>query len=78
MIEISLNYNGAITEDFTFDLGGNISKIKNEVTNSPYQVLTTGQATGAGQTGVALYDDAGGLASSIIVFDEENVSLQYY
>ena len=53
-IEISLNYNGAITEDFTFDLGGNISKIKNEVTNSPYQVLTTGQATGAGQTGATI------------------------
>ena len=29
--------------------------------------------TGAGQTGVALFDDAGDLASSIIVFDEENI-----
>ena len=27
--------------------------------------------TGAGQTGVALYDDAGELASDIIILDEE-------
>ena len=30
--------------------------------------------TGAGQTGVALYDDAGALASDIIVFDEDIIS----
>ena len=53
-IEISLNYRGTISENFTYDLGGNLSKIKNEVTNSPYQVLTTGQATGAGQTGATI------------------------
>jgi hypothetical protein len=29
--------------------------------------------TGAGQTGVALYDDAGDLASDIIIFDEDNI-----
>ena len=30
--------------------------------------------TGAGQTGVALYDDAGALANDIIIFDEEVIS----
>ena len=44
----------------------------NPVTNTAAVMQSV---TGAGQTGVALYDDAGDLASSIIVFDEDNIPL---
>ena len=53
-IEIALNYNGSMGNDLTYDIGGNISSIKNEVANSPFQILTTGAATGAGQTGATI------------------------
>ena len=52
--ELSLDYNANISEDFTFNIGGNVSYIDNKVENSPYAVLTTGSATGAGQTGATI------------------------
>ena len=53
-LELSLNYTGSLGSKGSFDLGGNISSIKNEVSNSPYSILTTGAATGAGQTGATI------------------------
>jgi len=53
-IEIALNYNGSMGNDITYDIGGNVSSIDNKVANSPFQILTTGAATGAGQTGATI------------------------
>lgn len=53
-IEISLDYNTQIGQDFSLNVGGNISFIDNEVVNSPFQILTTGAAQGAGQTGATI------------------------
>ena len=53
-IELALEYNSKPQNNFTYTLGGNISFIKNEVVNSPFAVLTTGAATGAGQTGATI------------------------
>ena len=53
-IEIALNYNGSMGNDITYEIGGNVSSINNKVANSPFQILTTGAATGAGQTGATI------------------------
>lgn len=53
-VEISLNYNSKQGKSFTYQIGGNITFIQNEVRDSPYSVLTTGAAQGAGQTGATI------------------------
>ncbi|GAA5040839.1 SusC/RagA family TonB-linked outer membrane protein [Marivirga lumbricoides] len=53
-VELALDYRNMISEDFTVNIGGNISYTKNEVVNSQYEVLTTGAAQGAGQTGATI------------------------
>jgi len=51
-LELSLDYRSDRTAgDFAYQIGGNIAITKNEVVNSPYKVLATGAAQGAGQTG---------------------------
>ena len=52
--EVSLEYRSPVTSNFQYSIGGNISTIKNEVVKSPYAVLTTGAAQGAGQTGATI------------------------
>ena len=52
--ELSLEYRSAATSTFQYSIGGNVSSIKNRVENSPYAVLTTGAAQGAGQTGATI------------------------
>lgn len=49
-LELELNYRYANTRGFRFDLGGNVTFIKNIVENSPYSVITSGSASGAGLT----------------------------
>ncbi|WP_080241791.1 SusC/RagA family TonB-linked outer membrane protein [Spirosoma rigui] len=49
-LELDLNYRYVSQGGFRFDLGGNITFIKNVVNNSPYSVITSGSATGAGLT----------------------------
>ncbi len=49
-LELDLNYRYVSKGSFRFDLGGNITFIKNIVNNSPYSVITSGSATGAGLT----------------------------
>ena len=53
-IEFALEYSSNPQNDFRYNIGGNITYIQNEVVNSPFAVLTTGSATGAGQTGATI------------------------
>ncbi|WP_242085254.1 SusC/RagA family TonB-linked outer membrane protein [Aestuariivivens sediminis] len=53
-LEMALDYQSDQSGDFSYNIGGNFSIIKNEVVNSPYQILTTGAAQGAGQTGATI------------------------
>jgi TonB-linked SusC/RagA family outer membrane protein len=49
-IEIDLNYRQKTNIGLQFNIGGNITFIKNEVTNSPYTLITSGSASGSGLT----------------------------
>lgn len=49
-VELGLNYRYASKSGFRLDLGGNITFIKNRVSNSPYSVITSGSASGSGLT----------------------------
>ncbi|WP_254073641.1 TonB-dependent receptor [Cellulophaga sp. HaHaR_3_176] len=53
-IEFALDYNSDFTKDFSYNIGGNIAYTNNKVVNSPYSILTTGSALGAGQTGATI------------------------
>jgi iron complex outermembrane receptor protein len=53
-VEVTLDYRGTIGEDFTYNIGGNMSQIDNKVVDSQFEVITTGAATGAGQTGATI------------------------
>lgn len=53
-IEIGLDYNNDPQRALQFNLGGNATFIRNQVVNSPFAVLTTGAASGAGQTGATI------------------------
>ncbi|KPM32182.1 TonB-dependent Receptor [Croceitalea dokdonensis DOKDO 023] len=53
-VEFALDYRGQITQDLVFNIGGNISYTDNRIENSPFEVLTTGGAVGAGQTGATI------------------------
>ena len=48
-IELELDYK-RIGKNFSYNLGGNFTYIKNKVENSPYTVISTGLAAGAGLT----------------------------
>lgn len=49
-LELDLNYRHVAKNGLRFDVGGNITFIKNIVENSPYTVITSGSATGPGLT----------------------------
>ncbi len=53
-IELALNYSSKPQSTFSYEIGGNVTFISNEVRDSPYSVLTTGAAQGAGQTGATI------------------------
>ena len=53
-LELALEYRSDPTSTFQYSIGGNVSSINNKVENSPYAVLTTGAARGAGQTGATI------------------------
>ncbi|AGA76754.1 SusC/RagA family TonB-linked outer membrane protein [Echinicola vietnamensis] len=53
-IELALDYASEQRGDFSYAIGGNVTFINNEVKDSPYSVLTTGAAQGAGQTGATI------------------------
>ena len=52
--EVALDYRGNAGEDFTYNIGGNVSFIDNVVEGSIYSVITSGAAQGAGQTGATI------------------------
>ncbi len=53
-IEFTLDYNGSFSEDFTYNIGGNFAFTDNKVVDSQFEVITTGAASGAGQTGATI------------------------
>ncbi|MEM8965261.1 MAG: TonB-dependent receptor [Bacteroidota bacterium] len=53
-IELALEYSDDLPSGLSYTVGGNLTYIQNEVVNSPFAVLTTGRATGAGQTGATI------------------------
>ncbi|RIV67622.1 SusC/RagA family TonB-linked outer membrane protein [Flagellimonas aequoris] len=59
-IEFALDYHSDYSKDFSYNIGGNLAYTKNEVANSPYKVLTTGAAQGAGQTDATINGNING------------------
>ncbi|GAB4407972.1 MAG: TonB-dependent receptor [Bacteroidia bacterium] len=53
-VEFTLELRNNPASAFKYSIGGNLTYIDNEVRNSPFAVLTTGSATGAGQTGATI------------------------
>ena len=53
-VEFALDFRTMIGEDFSLNVGGNATFIKNEVTDSPFAIITTGAAQGGGQTGATI------------------------
>lgn len=53
-VELTLDYSSGDRSDFTYNIGGNLAYTDNVVENSPFAVLTTGAAQGAGQTGATI------------------------
>lgn len=52
--EISLDYQHSNNNAFSYTVGANATFINNVVENSPFTVLTTGAASGSGQTGATI------------------------
>ncbi|GHA37919.1 TonB-dependent receptor SusC [Salinimicrobium marinum] len=53
-LEVSLDYQSDASRDFSYNIGGNFSYIENEITDSPFTIVTTGTASGSGQTGATI------------------------
>lgn len=59
-LEFALDYSSDANKDFRYNIGGNIAYTQNKVENSPYKVLTTGAAQGAGQTDATINGNING------------------
>ncbi|RPD43326.1 TonB-dependent receptor [Chitinophaga barathri] len=53
-LEADLEYNYKSGRNLNFNVGGNITLLKNELKNSPYSVITTGSASGSGLTSATI------------------------
>lgn len=53
-LEMSLEYQQRIGSNFSFDIGGNVSFLHNNVTGVPVKILQTGQISGQGLSGVTV------------------------
>jgi iron complex outermembrane receptor protein len=53
-IELELDYKLKTGAGLNYSIGGNITLIKNKVTNSPYQVIQSGGASGSGLTSATI------------------------
>lgn len=53
-VEIALDYQFKRSNDFRFNVGGNVTFIDNKVKNSPYTVIPSGSATGSGLTSATI------------------------
>lgn len=69
-IELDLRYQQFIGTDFSFDIGGNISFLDNEIRNMPVDQIRTGSITGRGLSGETVQVFRNGLPfGSFWVFD---------
>ncbi len=53
-LEFDLEYKRTLKSGLTYSIGGNITFIKNKVTNSPYTVIPSGSASGSGLTSATI------------------------
>ncbi len=53
-LEFEINYRQAYKNGFTYNLGANMTFIKNNVKNSPYSVIPSGAASGSGLTSATI------------------------
>jgi TonB-dependent starch-binding outer membrane protein SusC len=53
-IELEMDYRQKTSIGVTFNVGGNVSYIKNEVKNSPYSIIPSGSAQGSGLTSATI------------------------
>jgi iron complex outermembrane receptor protein len=53
-LEIDLEYKNRLNSGFQYTFGGNVSFLKNIVKNSPYSVIQSGSASGAGLTSATI------------------------
>lgn len=53
-VELELDYRHRSGKSFSYNIGGNITFIRNKVRKSPYTVIITGNATGSGLTSANL------------------------
>lgn len=53
-VEIALDYSVRKESGFSYGFGGNVTFIDNKVENSPFTVLTSGEASGSGLTGATV------------------------
>ena len=53
-LEIAVDYQHTNKEGISYSVGANATFINNEVSDSPFTVLTTGSASGSGQTGATI------------------------
>ncbi len=53
-VEFELEYKVKNTGTFNYSIGGNITMIKNKVSNSPYSVIQSGSASGSGLTSATI------------------------
>lgn len=53
-LELDLEYRNRLSSGFQYTFGGNISFLKNIVKNSPYSVIQSGSASGAGLTSATI------------------------
>ena len=53
-LEVALDYNYLNKDGFSYSVGANATFIDNVVEDSPFTVLTTGAASGSGQTGATI------------------------
>lgn len=53
-LEIDLNYRKSVNKNFRYEIGGNMTFIRNNVQNSPYSVIPSGSASGPGLTSATI------------------------
>lgn len=53
-MELDLEYKQKTKSGFTYNIGGNLTLLKNKVEKSPYTVIASGSASGSGLTGATI------------------------
>lgn len=79
-LELDLNFRKSLGNGFRYELGGNLTFIKNNVKNSPYSVIPSGSAQGSGLTSATVNGYLSGepigtfFLREFIGFDENGIS----